>query len=298
MTDGLRRAFGQPAPPASITQEAFDYDEAHLHRLARLKPGERAVPEDLFEYAHDLRYTAIDKPLLAFLLPFCLEAWRDDLRGTTTSYGAFVEHFYPVLADCHLFDAVLNPQQTAAISAFMRQSILEEMDDQRGVAHQGMASRPYRWIRALTTFGVVLPDVEALWNEWWMVDTTGRGVSIVQYASALMYPDDKNPIFAPWTHHEGGGPPSLWEFGGHLYSHRWLEPNVEFLQGALTASKVAEVLERAVKRLAGEPEYEIAARMLAELPSRADTLELRCLELPKLLATKQEADFLLEWPKR
>jgi hypothetical protein len=82
MTDGLRRAFGQPAPPASITQEAFDYDEAHLHRLVRLKPGERAVPGDLLDYAHDLRYTEIDKPLLAFLLPFCLEAWRDDLRGT------------------------------------------------------------------------------------------------------------------------------------------------------------------------------------------------------------------------
>ena len=253
MTDGLRRAFGQPAPPGSITQEAFDYDEAHLHRLVRLKPGERAVPGDLLDYAHDLRYTEIDKPLLAFLLPFCLEAWRDDLRGTTTSYGAFVEYFYPVLADCHLFDAVLKPQQTAAISAFMRQSILEEMDDQRGLAYQGMAARPYRWIRALTTHGVVLPDVESLWNEWWMIETIGRAVSIVQYASALMYPDDQNPIFAPWTHDGGGGPPCLWDFEGHLYSHRWLDANVEFLQGALTASKVADVLELAVKRLADDP---------------------------------------------
>ena len=203
--------------------------------------------------------------------------------------------FYPVLADCHLFDAVLKPQQTAAISAFMRQSILEEADDQRGLAYQGMAARPYRWIRALTTHGVVLPDVESLWNEWWRVETIGRAVSILQYASALMYPDDKNPIFAPWTHDGGGGPPCLWDFEGHLYSHRWLEPNVEFLRGALTASKVADVLERTVKRLAAEPEYEIAARILAELGGRAGMLEARCLELPKLLATKQEAGFLLEW---
>ena len=35
--------------------------------------------------------------LFAYLLPLCLEAWRDDLRGTHCGYGGFVEHFYPVL---------------------------------------------------------------------------------------------------------------------------------------------------------------------------------------------------------
>ena len=33
--------------------------------------------------------------LFAYLLPFCLEAWRDDLSGIA-GYGGFVEYFYPV----------------------------------------------------------------------------------------------------------------------------------------------------------------------------------------------------------
>lgn len=209
MTDAVRRAFNQPAPPTTITQKAFDYDDSHLHRLVQLKPGEKAAAADLFEYAHDLRYTETDRPLLAYLLPFCLQAWRDDLRGTTTTYAAFVEYFYPVLADCHVFDVQLTPHQTSAVSEFMRTAILEEMDEQRGLAYQGMAARPYRWIGALITCGVVLPDLELLWNDWWKAETIGRAVSAVQYVSALMYADDENPIFAPWTRDGGGGPPSL-----------------------------------------------------------------------------------------
>jgi hypothetical protein len=36
-------------------------------------------------------------PLFVYLLPLCLEAGPDDLRGTHRGYGGFVEHFYPVL---------------------------------------------------------------------------------------------------------------------------------------------------------------------------------------------------------
>jgi hypothetical protein len=45
-------------------------------------------------------------------------------------------------------------------------------------------------------------------------------------------------VFAPWTGDGRGGTPCLWEFNGHLYSHRWLEPNVEFLSRTLTVSAV------------------------------------------------------------
>ncbi|MGB9402284.1 MAG: hypothetical protein WCA98_02010, partial [Candidatus Acidiferrales bacterium] len=85
--------MGSVAPPATITQEAFDRDDGHLRRLVRLRPGQRAEASDLWNYAQDLRYTEIQGPLLAYLLPFCLEAWREDLRGVD-GYGGFVENFY------------------------------------------------------------------------------------------------------------------------------------------------------------------------------------------------------------
>lgn len=79
-TLALRRAFGS-SPPFQITQEAFEFDSRHLRRLSRLHPSDRAEARDLFEYTQDLLYTEIQSPLLAYLLPFCLEAWREDLRG-------------------------------------------------------------------------------------------------------------------------------------------------------------------------------------------------------------------------
>src|SRR6267142_40641 len=79
-TIAFRRAYGKAAPPEKLTQEAFEGNDRHLRRLLRIKPGER-------------------RSLLAYLLPFCLELWYEDLRGTSDKYGGFVEHLYPVLAD-------------------------------------------------------------------------------------------------------------------------------------------------------------------------------------------------------
>jgi hypothetical protein len=111
----VRRAIGRSTAPSTITQEAFDSDEGHLKRLVRLQRGERAQPANLWAYTQDLRYTEIQGPLLTYLLPVCLQAWHDDLRGTK-GYGGFVEHFYPVLADRHVFDTHLTLKQTAAVS--------------------------------------------------------------------------------------------------------------------------------------------------------------------------------------
>ena len=88
----FRRAYGRVMPPDKISQEAFEGDDRHLRRLGRLKPGERARPADLWEYTQDLLYTEIQGPLLAYLLPFCLDLWREDLRGRD-GYGGFVEYF-------------------------------------------------------------------------------------------------------------------------------------------------------------------------------------------------------------
>jgi hypothetical protein len=104
----FRRAYGKAAPPEKVTQEAFEGNDRHLRRLLRIKPGERPDVQDLWEYLQDLRYTDIQSSLLAYLLPFCLELWCEDLRGTSDKYGGFVEHLYPVLADRAIFDKHLT----------------------------------------------------------------------------------------------------------------------------------------------------------------------------------------------
>jgi hypothetical protein len=150
-TIAFRRAYGKAALPEMVTQEAFEGNGRHVRRLLRIKPGERPDLQDLWEYLQDLRYTDIQSSLLAYLLPFCLELWCEDLRGTSDKYGGFVEHLYPVLADRAIFDKHLTSKQSAAVSGFMRQTIIEEIDDQSELAYQGSKARPYRWIGALTT---------------------------------------------------------------------------------------------------------------------------------------------------
>jgi hypothetical protein len=51
---------------------------------------------------------------------------------------------------------------------------------------------------------VIFPDIESLWTEWWQMKTAGHAVAAFQYAAALLYEADKNPVFAPWTKDEGG----------------------------------------------------------------------------------------------
>jgi len=291
----LHRTLGVTRPPEKITQEAFEGNDRHLRRLVRLRPGERADADDLWEYIHDLRNTDIQGPLLVYLLPFCLQAWREDLRGIEDEYGGAIEYFYPVLADRHIFDTHLTPKQSAVVSEFMRQTILEEIDDQRGLAFQGSRTRPYRWFRALTTYGVLRPDLDRLWAAWWTLNSVGRSIAAVQYISCLMYSENENPVFAPWTPDRGGGPPCLWEFEGHLYEHRWQEPNVNFLKGILTVQRVGEVLVQAVERLVGQPEHDAAAAVQEDFPLCAETLVARCAELPQLLGTTQYSTTMLEW---
>jgi hypothetical protein len=290
----LRNALGL-TPPRQITQEAYEGNPSHLRRLTKLKPSDRPNIRDLWEYTQDLLYTEIQGDLFAYLLPFCLEIWREDLLGINRGGGGFVEQLYPVLANRDVFRKYLTEAQTGAVSQFMRESILEEIDNQRGLFYEGTGSRPYEWTTAATTYGVLFPDISRLWNDCWLLGTIGRAVAAVQCASCLMYPEGENPVFAAWTRERGGGPPRLWEFGGHLYTNRWLEQNVRFLREVLTPGSVTDLLARAVERLVGLPEHAVAVEIQSDLPLCADTLASRCTRLPEILETTQQPGVLLDW---
>jgi hypothetical protein len=292
--DALRRALGHGAPPPSISQRAFDGDDGHLRRLVRLEANSKPRAADLGDYAHDIRYEAVQKDLLLWMLPFCLRTWSDDLRGQDASYVGFVEQLYPALCG-EILDRVLSEDEAAAVARFMREVLLEEIDAQRGLAFRGMNARPYRWVYALTSYGVLHPDMEHLWDAWWRVETRGRAVAMLQYVSCLAYGEDENPVFAPWTRDEGGGPPCLWEFAGHLYTHRWREPNVQFLRRRLEPARISEQLGVAVQRLATEEEGEQARQVQAGIKERADILARRCAELPDILAENREPSALRSW---
>ena len=204
---------------------------------------------------------------------------RYQLRFSYTGWPADNYIFLPVDKT-----AVRKPKKLILVQI----TILDEIDAQQGLKFEGARARPYAWFRAFTTYGVILPDIERLWNTLWSVESVGRAVASVQYISCLLYSQYENPVFSPWTPNGGGGPPCLWEYAGHLYKNRWLEPNVAFLPSVLNPSAIADVLARAVARLVDAPERYVAAEVQADLPLCESTLEWHCQQLPRLLATSNE----------
>jgi hypothetical protein len=67
-----------------------------------------------------------------------------------------------------------------------------------------------------------------------------------------------------------------------------LEPNVAFLNRVLGVRGVSEIINRAVDRLVGQLEHDVAVQIQTDLPLLTATLQARCAELPQLLETTRE----------
>jgi hypothetical protein len=94
-----------------------------------------------------------------------------------------------------------------------------------------------------------------------------------------MYPDADNPMFAPRTPQQGGGPPLPWESRGFDFDECWLPVNVDFLRTTLTPEYARQSLLTACARLEGKDDSGNAQRMLADFDKARPRLELRIEEL-------------------
>ena len=268
--------LGNPSAPSVITQVPFDYDPGHYERLCR--PDTKPLGIDLYDYALDLEYEEIQKDLFLYLLPKCLSAWQENLMADYDSPGA-IEKFCSALAKHQGFGELLSQSQFNAVLSFMRNAILDKIDLERGLSFSGMGASPYSWIQSIGTYGMVFPAVKQLWEEWWSCSTTGRACGVLQYASVLMYPDDKNPIFSPWTPMAGGGAPTLWETESCGFDHSWLPENVEFLRTTFTLNYLRDAISAAAVALDPEIDSSVPELMVSDFEKRAPFAELRMEEL-------------------
>ena len=274
----LIKAFGARRAPSRITQEPLDCDPRHYKRLCDRETP--ASPSDLLRYAHDLSYMPVQAELLVFLLPVCLSAWQQSLKPATASrYASFVEYFSGALAKHAGFRDLLSPRQYAAAGDFVQEAILARIDHESRLHFGRTSEATYAWVRSMASMGTAFPVIGDLWSEWWACSTQGRARGVLQYLSPLMYPEDRNPIFAQWTPQEGGGPPVPWETDGFIYDQCWLPENVESLRNTLTLDHARHCLCTAAAVLQDVDDSGIPARMLGDFDSAAARVELRIEEL-------------------
>jgi hypothetical protein len=284
------QALGQPTPPHRITQWAFDYDSSHYRRLCHLQ-GADPGGADLYSYANDMEYMPLQPELLRYLLPICLKAWHDDLLNMRHSgHAGFVEAFWTALSprsqsqDTFVLEEELNAKERESVMQFMRDSLLDRMDQETKLHFVGSNASAYQWFSAIGSFSMVFPNLKELWEIWWNMKTFGHAVCALQYLSCLMYWDEGNPIFEPWTQAGGGGPPALWENESFDYEHGWRQENSSFLSEVLTLDYVNKKLHQAAQVVNASREEAIPIKMLADWPQCCDLVASRMAELPKLVA--------------
>lgn len=278
----LRRGLGSPKPPTEITQEPYEGDPRHLRRLARGDwRRQRPKPGDLFAYIEDINWCEVIQPeLFRYMLPVLLELWRQDLMRETLNGDGTVDWLYNGMARRRTVKNVLGDKAEEAAGAFMRDAILDRIDNEKQLSYEVRSVSPYVWIDALASQGVMFPGVESLWLEWWRVETLGQARAVLQYASELLYEYD-NPLFPLWAP-DSAIPPTLWELAGEIYVQNWLPENVEFLRNILTADYVEGGVRRAAEKLRGSEDGELLDRLIADLPSQRTILERRTAALPDI----------------
>lgn len=291
------KAYRQPPPPSEIRQEPFEFNPRHLKRLCALNDS-MPDPSDVYDYTEDLRYVETTQPdLFAHLLPICLRAWQHDLFHCYRSqYAGFVEQFTAALADRWTdFRTLLKPVQSEAVTAFMRDSILDMIDRETNLSHRGSLATPYAWTEGLGSFAVIFPDLKSLWRIWWRFETPGQAIAALQYASAFMYEEDRNPVFAPWTPDGGGGPLCPWETDGVIYDQSWQAENVAFFKSTVTPDFIRNALVRAAKLLNGIIDSDVPSKMLADFEQRRPLLEHR-LRVFSDIVSRPLREAPIAWP--
>lgn len=291
----LRRELGNPEPPKEITQKPFDDDPAHLKRLVHLKWGEIPSVYDLGCYVEDISWCTVVQPdFFRFMTPVLLEMWNKDILGIgDPDYEGVIAWFYLAPVRRALFRELLGEPEERAVKTYMRDTILDRIDMEHELAVPGTGPPPYEWIGSVSNFAIMFSDIADLWLPWWVQETQGQAIGVLQFCSALIYNEDDNPIFAPWTRTAGHGPPTVWGAVGHVYEQQWRPENVSFVKATLTADYVESSVRRAAERLSTLCDSPIPAQMVEELPHRREILARRLSILPKILAARQ--DRFLSW---
>jgi hypothetical protein len=278
----LVKALGNQKPPKHIWQKPFDgYQFSNTyHRALCSLNGAEPDPNDLTRYDEDMHYGSapLQPDLLRYLLPICLEAWRKDLMANErTQYGGFADWFWSTVAESSVLQDNLTPDEYAAVAAFMREAILDRIDE-NPLSFSDTETPPCTWFGAFCAYGVAFPAFPALWTAWWEMTTAAQAYAVLQYLSCLLYKSDENPFFAYRVY---GG--LLWAPAGHIYRCGWRPENVAFLRATLTPDYIEDRLRYAAHTLGDVVQSPIPKQMVEEFPSRKAVLELHLAELPALL---------------
>lgn len=257
-----RAIFGDEPPVQYVWEPEFDYADKALQALAAMDWRDITARQLSGYYVLNLVYNEPMQPeLFRYLFPLCLAEWRETLLAC--GYGDhFEESLLRALRRSYLWREMMNASQRQQVRAFIIDTMLARMDNERGFTIS------LSWLETFNGIGGTAPVMRIIWSRWWSLDSIGKAVCAVQYAAHLIYSGDDNVLWPK------GGCGAGWH---HALSHTesWSQENWAFLCGALTSQTILEGVKAAAEKLRGEPEQEIAARIAQDALDAAEIIEIQ-----------------------
>ncbi len=283
--DALKAAFSVLAKPAWVKGDSFeiDMDDVGVQRLIDRNP-DALTESDFWGYVDTCVPGCIED--FRFLLPPMLRIWEEQIYGVDS---AFPYHFVNKLLTIPVLRYGLSEELQEVVFAFMRRAIAARIAAEDSLEVVGKTKTHY-WVESFNDFGALSYSFPDLWRMVWSAEQRGHAVALLQYVTSLVYDEDDNPIFAPYTGERGGGPLSVRSVSFDVNGVGWLEANIEFLEKALHTQCLLERMDFLEERYPGDRIAELAAQTRAHIESNRDEVGRRCRELPHAFTAEGVAD--------
>jgi len=235
-TRKAREIFGNPRPPATVTEDQFDGDQEDLVRYISI-PWQQASHDDVgffWAYNHDLTYVDLQEDLFRYAFPMCLARWRWTL-SIRTDAGQGDSDFHRALTNGGAL-ALLSESEGRAVQKYFIEGIEERLDDQKPNDHHFYTA----WARTASLCYSV-PILNEVWQMWCRLDTPGKCFALQQ-----LYIEICNRPEAPSYIEEVLQPDS------HIWTAVWLPENLITFQSAITGENMCRAVQIANERLGSD----------------------------------------------
>lgn len=280
-----REIFGYAENPVVVYENQFDNFDEELKTLAET-PYDEIQHDDLWYYLHDLAYMELQPDLFAYLFPTCLDFWYESLMNNQDA-GVGDSEFHYSLLKGNILEKMVNEKQRTAIIDFFIDGFLDKVDLEKNLVQTEITNSiydHYNQVYRFNSLGYIMP-IDNLWDKWWNIDSEGKAISVIKYASALIYESDNNPLF------KDGFGPFLAQSDSQIYDESWLKQNIEFLKNTLNPEFILNKLKNANKVLNNS---EISQRIYNDSLENKDFIELKIDYLINELS-KGESERDTEW---
>jgi hypothetical protein len=253
MVRRLVEIFGDPKPPAKVTEDQFDGFQKELEALAR-KAWHEISREDYWYYLMDLAYVPLQQDLFDYLFPALLIRWWEGQLDRTGGPQGETD-FYRALYKGEVIYRMMDEDRRRAVLTWIVDAYEEGVDEWSGklstVYNPNGPDNLHGPLWSFHALGQSLPVIPQIFPRLASIKTEGRAQWWLVLLTGLAYRTNTCPYIPPWTPVGGGGGVYVLESATAAYDNGYLPQNLELIRSALTVPLLLSMLSTAKERLSG-----------------------------------------------